>query len=89
MPTGQPTLGRLNSAVRCLSIRAHYNGSEPDLQAAYAEHHPARGEQGGGKNSSRPRQGHPFRATGKVAKNRPALRFRPCPDHGSFVPGTK
>jgi hypothetical protein len=25
MPTGQPTLGRLNSAADCLSIRAHYN----------------------------------------------------------------
>jgi transposase len=25
VPTGQPTLGRLNSAASCLSNRAHYN----------------------------------------------------------------
>jgi hypothetical protein len=42
MPTGQPTLGRLNSAVRCLNNRPHYNrrlnivyDRAPDLFAAH------------------------------------------------------
>ena len=38
MPTGQPTLGCLNSAVRCLSIRAHYSdhGPEPRVERLHA-----------------------------------------------------
>ena len=32
MPTGQPTLGRLNSAVRCLNNRPHYTGTPPVVE---------------------------------------------------------
>jgi hypothetical protein len=35
MPTGQPTLGRLNSAASCLNIRAHYTRTKARLMASH------------------------------------------------------
>ena len=43
MPTGQPTLGRLNSAASCLNIRTHYKERRVEQDSPFGKHTAQRG----------------------------------------------